>query len=176
MPTTLALWHFARGLALAAKKNPADAEVERASFLAAAKALPADAMYGTLNKSADVMVVAAELLDGKIAAARGDRAAALARLRKAVEAEDALSYDEPPAWWLITRESLGGALLADGRAAEAEKVFRADLERNRRSGRSLFGLSKALEAQGKTYDANLVRGQYEQAWAHADTPLRADAL
>ena len=175
-PMTLALWHFARGTALAAKGDGDGAEVERAAFVAAAKALPADAMFGTLNKAADVMVVAAEILDAKIAAARGDRATALSRLRQAVEAEDALSYDEPPAWWLVARESLGGRLLAEGQAAEAEKVFREDLERNRRSGRSLFGLMNALKARGKAYDAELIRRQYDAAWARADTALSVGGL
>src|SRR5262245_58157628 len=42
----------------------------------------------------------------------------------------ALHYGEPPDWLLPVRETLGSVLLQNGAAAEAEKVFRADLERN----------------------------------------------
>jgi Tfp pilus assembly protein PilF len=97
-------------------------------------------------------------------------------LRKAVEQEDALAYDEPPAWFLPVRESLGGALLLNGDAAAAEKVFRAALEKNPRSGRALFGLAESLKAQGKKYAAEMVRRQFEQAWKNADVRLRVEDL
>ena len=97
-------------------------------------------------------------------------------LRKAVEIEDALAYDEPPTWYLPARESLGGALLRSGQAAEAERVLRADLERNRRNGRSLFGLISALTSQGRAYDAAFVRQEFERAWESADTQLRLEDL
>ena len=48
---------------------------------------------------------------------------------------------------------LGGILLREGNAAEAEKVFRADLEKNARSGRSLFGLRESLKSQKKNWEA-----------------------
>jgi len=93
-----------------------------------------------------------------------------------VELEDAMGYDEPSAWYLPTRESLGGVLLRSGQAAEAERVFRADLERNRRNGRSLFGLMSALASQGRAYDAAFVRQAFERAWQHADTQFRLEDL
>ena len=61
---------------------------------------------------------------------------------------------EPPEWHYTIRTSLGAALLRDGKAAEAEGVFRKDLEMNPRNGRSLFGLLKALETQSKKYRSN----------------------
>jgi hypothetical protein len=74
------------------------------------------------------------------------------------------------------RETLGGVLLRSGQAAEAEKVFRADLERNRRSGRSLFGLRESLKAQKKIYDAEMVDQQFKAAWKNADVTLRVEDL
>ena len=111
---------------------------------------PRRAWPGPQNSAAAVLEVAANVLDARIAEAKGDSAAAIASWRKAVEAEDRLAYDEPPGWYYPTRESLGAALLRAGQAAEAEAVFRADLESNPRNGRSLFGLAKSLEAQKKT--------------------------
>ena len=98
-------------------------------------------------------------------------------MRQAVALEDALTYSEPPDWYYPpTRESLGGALFAGGEHAEAEKVFRAELERNRRNGRALFGLAESLRAQGKTYAAALVRQEFERAWKNADTQLKIEDL
>jgi len=74
------------------------------------------------------------------------------------------------------REALGAALLRNGDYAGAEQVFRADLERNRRSGRSLFGLTEALKAQKKNQEAALVKLQFDAAWKNADTKLTLDLL
>jgi hypothetical protein len=87
-----------------------------------------------------------------------------------------LQYDEPPAFHYPVRESLGAMLLRAGKAAEAEAVFREDLARNRRSGRSLFGLWQTLKAQHKEDAAELVRQQYDAAWKGADATLNLDAF
>ena len=74
------------------------------------------------------------------------------------------------------RESLGGALLRAGNAAEAEKIFREDLIRNPRNGRSLFGLWQSLAAQNKMTDAAWAKSQYEAAWKDADVKLSVENL
>jgi tetratricopeptide (TPR) repeat protein len=123
-----------------------------------------------------VFTVATPVLDARIAAAAGDRAAALASWEKAVEADDALNYDEPPAWYYPVRESYGAALLRDGRPGDAERVFRADLDRNPRNPRSLLGLAESLEAQARSADAAWARAQFEVASRDADVPLRIEDL
>jgi hypothetical protein len=69
------------------------------------------------------------------------------------------------------RESLGGFLLRSGNYAEAERVFRADLERNKHGGRSLFGLMESLKAQKQTSDATVIQKEFAAAWKNADTKL-----
>jgi len=87
--------------------------------------------------------------------------------RKAVAIQDALSYNEPPDWYYTLRESLGYALLEQGKADEAEKVFREDLAGNRLSGRSLNGLKLSLQQQpGKTVPT-LLDEQLRTAWRNA---------
>ncbi len=176
MAVTTALWHVARGMAYAETGNVASTEAERDAFLADTKKLPPDAMFGPLNSASSVFAIAENVLAGKIALAKQDKKSAIESLQKAVEAEDALNYTEPPDWYPPAREMLGGVLLRNGDAAEAEKVFRADLAKNPRSGRSLFGLRESLKAQGKTYAAQLVQREFEAAWKNADTRLTVNDL
>jgi tetratricopeptide (TPR) repeat protein len=170
MKITKALWHFGRGLAYSAKGRPAEAKAERKAFAALAATVPADTAWG--NSNARTMLKTAEgILDARLALAAGDTKASIALLREAVKSEDALRYSEPPDWYLPARERLGATLLQDGQAEEAERVFRADLKRNARNGRSLLGLSESLKAQGKQDAAELVARQFAASWKNADTPL-----
>lgn len=94
---------------------------------------------------------------------------AFARLRIGIQAEDSLVYDEPPGWMLPVRHALGALLMAKSRAAEAEVIYREDLERNRGNGWGLIGLQQSLRAQGKNEEAQALDGKIKVAWAKADT-------
>ena len=120
--------------------------------------------------------IAAAVVDARLAQASGDPARAIARLKAAVEAQDSLRYDEPPVWYYPVRESLGAALLRNGQAADAEAVFRKDLELNPGNGRSLFGLWRALDAQGKQAEAAAAKREFEAAWKTADVQLTLERL
>ena len=169
---TNAFWHFARGSAFAAKGQIANAEAERQILATARKETPADVEFSFyFNKARRVLDLAQNILDARIAAAKGDHAQAISYWGKAVEAQDNLYYGEPPEWFYPVRESLGAALLLSGQPERAEAVFRADLEQNPRNSRSLFGLLNALEAQKKHDAAEEVRRQFEAAWKSADTTL-----
>jgi tetratricopeptide (TPR) repeat protein len=159
LPLTAAAWHFARARALAETGNRAGAEKERAAFLEAKSKIAPDAPWGN-NTAADVLAVAEESLAASLEMSADAR---IARWKAAVARQDALVYDEPPGWYYPVRESLGAALLRAGKAPEAEAVFRADLERNPRSPRSLLGLQASLEAQHRAEDARSVEAQYAGA-------------
>jgi len=175
LPTAAALWHFGRAVAFAEKHDLDAATAEKTAFAEAAAKVPPDAMMN-LNSSRDLLSVAAAMVDAKLAAARGQTDLAVAAWRKAVSAEDTLAYDEPPAWYFPTRESLGGCLLRNGQAVDAEVVFREDLKRNPGNGRSLFGLAEALKAQKKEAEAAAVLEQFKKAWARADVPATLAGL
>jgi tetratricopeptide (TPR) repeat protein len=175
LSATTALWHFGRAMAYASTGKVDNAEKERDLADKAAKTLPADRTYG-FNKAIDVLNVAHNVTSARIAMAKNDKRAAIAFLRKAVELEDALNYDEPEDWYIPVRESLGAALILNGEHPEAEKVFRAELEKHRRNGRALFGLMESLKGQGKTHDAVFVQREFEAAWKNADTKLRIEDL
>jgi tetratricopeptide (TPR) repeat protein len=170
-----AAWHFARGMALASTGKGAEAYRELEQLRKAKDAVPKDATFG-LNSAQNVLEIAEQVLTAKIALAGGQNKKAIEFLRKAVEMEDALAYDEPPGWFLPARESLGGALLLNRDYNEAEKNFRADLLKNARSGRALFGLQQSLSAQGKASAAAMVQSEFERAWRNADTTLRVQDL
>ena len=82
------------------------------------------------NRAKDIMKIAENVVGAKIAMAKKDDARAIAMLREAVAIQDKLNYGEPPDWFFPVRESLGALLLKNGDAPGAEKVFRADLDRN----------------------------------------------
>jgi hypothetical protein len=173
---TIAVWHFARGMAFEAKGRRTDAEGEYAALMESEKAVPPDASFG-LNSASKVLKIAEYVLAARIARMTSrDSAMTFELLRKAVALENSLAYDEPPVWFLPTRQWLGGALMYAGDYAGAEQVFRADLERNKRSGRALFGLMESLKGEGNTHAAELVQREFESAWKNADTKLKLEDL
>jgi tetratricopeptide (TPR) repeat protein len=123
-----------------------------------------------------VLGVASHVVDARIAAAESQKDAAIEHWTKAVAMQDTLNYDEPADWYYPVRESLGAALLAAGKAHEAEAVFRADLQQNPRNPRSLYGLMQALQAQGDASDAAWVEAQFNAAWKNADAKLTLGAM
>ena len=174
MKTTTVYWHFARGMALAAKGKVAEAEAEYQIVSGAADKTPPDQVFAmpVNNKAKDVLMIATNVLGAKIALAKHDSSTAISMLRKAIAIQDALKYDEPPDWFYPVRETLGAVILLNGNATEAEKVFRADLDRNPRNPRSLFGLSEALKAQNRAYDAQFVDKQFQSNWKSTEIKLK----
>jgi tetratricopeptide (TPR) repeat protein len=160
-PATLAAWRWAKAMAYAVEGDAEKAKSEWAKE-------PADT--SALWNIDDLRIAAT------IARSAGDRKTEIEALTKGVAAEDTLDYSEPPLSVSPLRENLGGALLRDGQNAEAEKVFKEDLLRNRGSGRSLFGLMTALEAQGKKDEASKVGSEYRKAWKYADVTLTVSDL
>jgi tetratricopeptide (TPR) repeat protein len=172
MIMTAALRHYARALAYAGKGDRAKSLEEQQAFSAARAAIPQQTMF-LFNPADKIMNVAALVLEARLAT---DADSAIPIWRRAVEAQDALSYDEPPAWYYWIRQSLGAALLHGVRAAEAEPVFREGLRRSPRNPRLLFGLWKCLEAQGRSSDAAWVQREFAASWRGGDpvTSLRME--
>jgi tetratricopeptide (TPR) repeat protein len=167
---TRAIWHYARGRALSAQGKPDQADDELDSLTTIRVAIK-DLSLGFQN-AGSLLGVAAHALRGEIAAQRGDTAMAVRELEEAVRLQDALVYDEPPPWYYPVRQTLGATLLAAGRGAEAEAVYREDLKRNPENGWSLFGLARTLAGQGKAADAAAVDKRFRRAWARADVVLK----
>jgi tetratricopeptide (TPR) repeat protein len=170
---TNAVWHSLRGVAFANTGKTAEAEKEQRAFRQLATKIPPDTMYDMLNKTGAVFKVHDHLLAGMIARSRHDDKVAVDSLTQAVAAEDALNYSEPPPWYPPVRPMLGRLLLANKQPTEAERVFRADLERNPRNGRALAGLRDALKAQDRQYEADQIDQQFRAAWKFASLAAEA---
>jgi len=169
LPFLSAMTWYARGVAHAAlgDQRAALGDLERVRALAAT--YPASD-----NRTA--LRIAVKALEGEIAL-RGKRPTeAIRHFRDAAQLESGLTYNEPPTWYYPVRQSLGMALLAARQPAEAERVYREDLERFPRNGWSLYGLAQSLELQGKTSEAHRVRAMFEAAWKHADVKLTGSRL
>jgi tetratricopeptide (TPR) repeat protein len=171
LPHARAMWHYARGRALAARGDAQAAAAELAQVQAAARN-PEHAELGMeFNTSGAVLAVATEVLAGHIAAARRDFERGIAHLREAARLEDELVYGEPPEWTIPVRQELGVVLLQAGRAAEAEQAFRQDLQRFPGNGWSLHGLAQALHAQNRSAEADSVTEHFRSVWSGADVQL-----
>jgi tetratricopeptide (TPR) repeat protein len=166
-PYTSAIWHYARGLALAANGQLDDAAHERDSVAAIAAVTPEEATEA-FSSARTLLAVASHTLEGAIAARRGDKDAAIQHLEEAVKAEDTLHYDEPPDWPTPSRHVLGGLLLDAGRAVDAETVYREDLKHHPENGWALAGLANSLRAQNKSTEAANVDARLTKASVGSD--------
>lgn len=166
----------ARGIAHAAKGDTAAARQSQARYLEAAKAVPADQIAAGNNTCHAVLAIVTPMLEGEILIREGKVDEGLAQLRAAVEFEDQLRYDEPPGWMIPVRHSLGAALMAHGRFAEAEAVYRADLARLPGNGWSLFGLAEAQMRQHQVAEASHTLEQFNAVWRKADLTITSSCL
>ncbi|MEM9466255.1 MAG: tetratricopeptide repeat protein [Actinomycetota bacterium] len=181
---TTAITLYGKTLAHSALGQIDEAEAARERFVAAADRVP-DSRRMHNNTVVDLLEVARAMVDGEVDYRRGAHDAAFAHLRRAVELEDALDYDEPWGWMQPTRHALGALLLEQGRIDEAEAVYRADLGLDLTLSRatqhpdnlwSLFGLHECLVARGAEAEAGAIRRRLDLASARADVPIAASCF
>ncbi len=170
LPMSRAIWRYARTLAYAATDRVEEAEEEQELFLEARDAVPGTSFLFQ-NASLNILEVAEAMLAGEVAYRRGEHEAAFAHLRKAVELDDALNYDEPWGWMQPARHALGALLMEQERYAEAEPVYRRDLELHPNNPWALHGLAECLEALGKDDESATCRAQFTAASTRADVRI-----
>jgi tetratricopeptide (TPR) repeat protein len=178
---TTAMMRYARTVALANLKDIPAAEAERDAFFAARDRVPQSRMLFN-NSCRDILQVAEQMMLGELAYHRGDIEEAFDHLRRSVELDDNLPYDEPWGWMQPTRHALGALLMEQGQHEEAESVYRADLGLDSTLSRacqhpgnvwSLHGLHECLARRGETAEAAHIKLQLDKASARADVPIRA---
>jgi tetratricopeptide (TPR) repeat protein len=176
---TTAMMHYAKGVAHAASGHIEEAAGHRRRFTAAVAHVPESRTVFN-NTCQDILAVAAAMLDGELEYRTGNFEAAFARLRRAVELDDGLPYDEPWGWMQPARHAYGALLLEQGRVGEAEAIYRADLGLDDTLARacqhpgnvwSLHGYHECLTRLGKQEAAGIIGQQLKIAAAYADVPI-----
>lgn len=182
--TTDALIHYAKGISLANLGRHDEAPAAMADFTAAYDKVPDTRMLFN-NTARDVLAVGEAMMKGEIAFKAGRQSEALGHLRRAVELDDNLEYEEPWSWPQPTRHALGALLLETGEYHEAEAVYRADLgldgqlprpSQHPRNVWALHGLHECLMRRGEQVDLPHIRQLLDQAVARADIPIQASCL
>ena len=115
--------------------------------------------------------IACEVSRGELEAKKKNYSLAIFHLKKAVEIEYTLIYDEPPTWFYPTRQNLGAVLIEAGMFEEAEKVYKENLSNIPNNGWGLFGLHQSLVKQNKTSEAAEIEKKFKDAWKYADIEL-----
>jgi tetratricopeptide (TPR) repeat protein len=181
---TTALTHYAKGLAHSASSQVKDAEDERENFGAALLHVP-PTRYLFNNQALDILAVAAAMLDGEIEYRNGHYDAAWVNLRRAIELDDALPYDEPWGWMQPTRHAYGALLLEQGEVESAAAVYTADLGlddtlsracQHRNNVWSLHGYHECLLRLGRTDEAAQLKPQLDRALAGADVEIKSSCF
>lgn len=175
-PFLKGMWSYVKGSALVATGKLVEAEVELNSLRQQINQDGVDETGVDPTPASHLLNLAAHGLLGELREAQGDIDGAIKAFATAVRLEDNNSYIEPPDWPQSMRLYLGAALLAANRPADAEAVYRKDLEWNQQSGWATFGLLQALQAQGKEEMAKLVERQFESYWRNADIELTRSRL
>lgn len=181
---TTASIHYSKGVAHAALGEVEEAEKQKALFLVARNKVPDSRLLHT-NTCIDLLAIATEMLDGEIEYRKGNHDVAFAHLRRAVELDDALLYDEPWGWIQPSRHALGALLLEQGRIDEAEAVYREDLGLGGNLSRALIhpdnvwslqGLHECLLRRGEKSELRLIKQRLDLAMARADMPVNASCF
>jgi tetratricopeptide (TPR) repeat protein len=116
------MYHYARAVALARKRDAAAARAET-DAIAALEAKADFKPYDAWGVPAKAIVQTARLVaTGRIADAAGDLDGAAKAYEDAIAIEDSLSYTEPPYWYYPVRQSLGSVRLRQDRLDDAERA------------------------------------------------------
>jgi len=164
IPYVKATWHYARGVAHAAKRDYAAAMAEANAI----ETLEHTADFSLLKAGGvpaqDVLKLARSVVQGRIAQAQGDHKTAIESFEQAAALQDSLPYMEPPYWYYPVRQSLAAAFLQAGRLDDAEAQFRRALQRAPNNGWSHYGLLELYKARGDADGAGREEGELTKSW------------
>jgi tetratricopeptide (TPR) repeat protein len=164
-PLVKAMWHYARGVAQAAKGDLEAARAEASHIAEINRTADFEMLLASAVPAPDVLRIARHVLEGRIAQAQGNLDRAIQEFEVAVQIQDGLPYLEPEYWYYPIRQSLGATLLMAGRAQQALETFQAALIDAPNNGWALFGLMEAQRALGDDLGAAANAKLLEQAWA-----------
>jgi hypothetical protein len=164
-----AMWYFGRGMGRASVTPPLPTDEDVYGFQKAQSCVQnAGLGWGNNSASAILQIVRWRLLE-RIARMKDLKDASKELALLAVQTEDLLDYDEPPGWYLSSRETYGAALFLAGDFTLANTVFIQDQLRRPNNSRSLFGLWKVLEIIQPS-EAATAKANFYRQWTSKDLP------
>jgi tetratricopeptide (TPR) repeat protein len=181
---TIAMIHYARGVALAATGRVEGAKKERSLFHDAFNHVPRSRTLFN-NKCVDLLAVARALLDGELEYRRANFDVAFDHLLWSIDLDDSLPYDEPWGWMQPTRHAYGALLLEQGHVEKAAAIYKADLGMDDTLPRALqhpnnvwalHGYHECLMKLGRISEAQVVEEQLKLATEAADVPVRSSCF
>lgn len=165
-PVAQALWHYARGEALARKGDTA-------GMVREARAM--ERRISDEKGSRLMSAVGRHVLLARAAMMRGDLRKAASEYAKATKAEETEPLGksaDPPAWWFPVRRSLASVLLAQGDAAGALREVDAAMKRRPRDPVAHAIRADALTKLGRAEEAARSAEEARKGWAGEATALR----
>lgn len=169
-PLVRSAWHYARGVALARLGREDEARAEASTIKAMAKTPEIITLPDLGVPGPDILTIAAQVIEGRIAQAKGDHAQAATHFAEAAEIQEHLPYMEPPFWHYPVHQSLGAALLQQGKMQEAEVAFRKALQSSPNNGWAAAGLLQAAEMQQDAGSAGEARALIQKNWFGEQLP------
>ncbi|HUR36156.1 MAG TPA: hypothetical protein VM032_20275 [Vicinamibacterales bacterium] len=163
-----ALWDFAQGYA---RLRQGDVDFANLYLQRVKHTADTSKSMVRVHTAKNLLGIVAGILEGEIARAGGDLSKAIASFEAAVSLQESLTYDEPEPLPFHAAHWLGAALLEAKRPADAERIYRKELEHHPHNGWSLLGLQQALAAQGRK--AADVDADLAASWARSDTWIRS---
>ncbi|MFT5894945.1 MAG: tetratricopeptide (TPR) repeat protein [bacterium] len=183
-PVTIAMHHYAKGVAYAFLKNIEAAEDQRESFYKAVAAIPEERIFFN-NPALEILAVGEAMLEGELAYHKGEFVRAFDQLRESVKRNDSLHYSEPWPWMHPPRHALAALLAEQGHYEEAEDVYRTDLGLNDKLQRcaqhpnnvwALHGLVECLEHRNETVELPLLKQKLSHAQSMTDVSITSSCL
>ena len=173
----MVIWHYANGMAMLGKNNVAKARAHLVEIntIMEDTTIKELTIWG-INNVYDICKIAARVLEGEILGKERNYPLAIARLKEAVEFEDALNYDEPPDWFFSVRHHLGAVLTESGNYPEAVKIYKEDLKTYRENGWALKGLMDAYNLMKDKENYNKTKARFDEAWKYSDTMIASSRI
>ena len=110
-------------------------------------------------------------LRGNLRSVEGKSVEAIELLKKAIEKEEEIGYQEPPQYGRPESESLGYAYIRSGDYDKARAAFEDELKLRPKSGHALYGIAQSYEAAGEKQAAARAYREFLSAWQGADPDL-----
>ena len=164
IPYVKAIWLYARGVAMAARRDFAGATAAADAIDTLERSSDFKLLKESNIPAQEVLRIARAVILARVAQAKGDKRTAVAQFEKAAALQDALPYTEPPYWYYPIRQSLAAALLQAGRYGEAKQQFELALRRAPANGWSYYGLAELHKARGDKAAARKAEADLAKTW------------